>query len=161
MRLLNVTGPRGDTQDFRWELWGHYWWRNLWGPGHAALGLENMLVHLQWWLVGTVFRPREPSSEVWQGLVLEVSSAGHCRVKTWRVCQVAQQSSLLYNEAAPRTIPALALFWSSWSFLESTLRKQLIGPATSPSSPPRTPCLLWWVSVTKAQACKRPWSCGK
>lgn len=128
-------------------------------PDMPRLGLRTCWLYLQWWLVGTVFRPRERSSQVWQGLVLELSSAGHWRVKTWRVCQVAQQSSLLYNEDALRMIPALAAFRSSWSFSENTLRKQLVGPATSPSSPPRTPCLRWWVSVTKAQEGKCPWSC--
>lgn len=101
------------------------------------LSLRTCCLHLHWWLVGTVFQPWVPSSEVWWGLALEVSPAGHWCVPTWVVCQVAQRNSLLCNEISPRQIPALEAFQSSWRLSESTLLKQVLG------LPPPQAALRW------------------
>lgn len=119
------------------------------------LNSRKCWLHLHCWLMRTMFQPWVPRSEVWPGLALEVSSAGH-----WLIIieqSGAQQSSLLCSEtspgwawfgrhSSPLVVPQRALSWSR-------------GQACHLPKWPFGNCLLGCVLVTEAQDGKSPWFC--
>ena len=121
------------------------------------LNSRKCWLHLHWWSMRTVFQSWVPRSEVWPGLALEVSSAGHWRITTWADSQVPNKVlfytvrlpwewAWFWRHSSPLVVPQRALSWSrgqachlpKWSFGD---------------------CLLGCVSVTKGQDGKCPWFC--
>ena len=111
------------------------------------LNSRKCWLHLHWWSMRTVFQSWVPRSEVWPGLALEVSSAGHWRITTWADSQVPNKV-LFYTVRLPWEW-AWGAFQSSCSSSESTLLKQ------GPSLPPPQ-VVLWWLSSGMCFSYKRP-----